>query len=621
MPEGRLATSLRVVNRKGDGGRPSYVWNAQIDTPDVGFSPFGVHPDGLSDSRRPTLNLTLPELDLHLDGADLSATGALRPRSEPGGARAALRALEAAFNQPFLLVDCESGDLNYAAPHGLICDFYSRLAVIHEVALRGQAEVVEEESPLTMIAVPLQHLEQGPLLAAVGLILTTSVANEAEITLAARAFGVDARRAFEWSQRNEAWNPRVALQLAETTVENIRQRSKLAHLEHEITEAIGHARDSCVELGLLHRLARGLDVSQGPDDLWRSAVAWLAEAVPAQCIVAVARRDAGGVQSALFGDNGPAELYFGEYPVEPRALCDMMERLGSAARRSLVLNRAHTSAPTWDYPTIRELASVPVLQGTRLEGWLLAINHAGVDGDEFCEFGTAEIRLLESVSTILGVHRHNTHLFARQGDLFAASVRALTSAIDAKDPYTHGHSERVARVAVCIAQELGLDKELLDTIYLGGLLHDIGKIGIDDNILKKAGPLTAEEHDHIKIHPQLGYDILRGVTQLQKILPIVLHHHEAWDGTGYPHGLKGEATPLVARIAAVADAFDAMSSDRPYRRGMADDQLDEVIRAGAGRQWDPNVVDAFFGCRDQIRRAAHDQLIGTVPLDPLRWID
>ena len=572
-------------------------------------------------SRRRDVNLTLPLFETVLDGIDFSTPPALRPRVEQGMSRSAVRALEAAFNQPFLLIDVDSGELNYASPHGLICDFYSRLPLIQEVASRGVPEVIEEESPLTMIAVPLRQLEQGPSMAAIGLILSTAVANENEIVSAARVFGIDARRAFEWSQRNEAWNPRVALQLAEKTVENICQRTKLAHLEHEISEAVGHARDSCVELGLLHRLARGLDVSQGPDDLWRSAVAWLAEAVPAQCIVAVARRDADGVQSSLFGDNGPAELYFGEYPVEPRALCDMMERLGGVARRSLVMNRAHTSAPTWDYPTIRELASVPVLQGARLAGWLLAINHAGGDGEEFCEFGTAEIRLLESVSTILGVHRHNTHLFARQGDLFAASVRALTSAIDAKDPYTHGHSERVARVAVCIAQELGLDKEQLDTIYLGGLLHDIGKIGIDDNILKKAGPLTPEEHDHIKRHPQLGFDILRGVTQLQKILPIVLHHHEAWDGSGYPHGLKGEATPLIARIAAVADAFDAMSSDRPYRRGMADEQLDEVIRGGSGRQWDPNIVDAFFGCRDQIRRAAHDQLIGAVPIDPLRWID
>jgi HD-GYP domain-containing protein (c-di-GMP phosphodiesterase class II) len=156
---------------------------------------------------------------------------------------------------------------------------------------------------------------------------------------------------------------------------------------------------------------------------------------------------------------------------------------------------------------------------------------------------------------------------------------------------------------------------------LGGLLHDIGKIGIDDQVLNKPGALTPDEYEQIKRHPQLGYDILRGVRQLQKILPIVLHHHEAWDGSGYPHGLAGESTPLLARITATADAFDAMSSDRPYRRGMADEKIDVIMREGAGRQWDPDVIDAFFVCRDKIRRAAENVEIGSVPLDPLQWVD
>ncbi|HEX6962125.1 MAG TPA: HD-GYP domain-containing protein, partial [Lacipirellula sp.] len=176
------------------------------------------------------------------------------------------------------------------------------------------------------------------------------------------------------------------------------------------------------------------------------------------------------------------------------------------------------------------------------------------------------------------------------------------------------------RVAVCIGERMGLNKDQLDTIYLGGLLHDIGKIGIDDQVLNKPGALTPEEFEHIKKHPQLGYDILRGVRQLQKILPIVLHHHESWDGTGYPHGLKGESTPLLARIAAVADAFDAMSSDRPYRQGMPDEKLDAILRDGSGRQWDPAVVEAFFACRDTIRQASSDPTIGAVPLDPLQWV-
>jgi putative nucleotidyltransferase with HDIG domain len=227
---------------------------------------------------------------------------------------------------------------------------------------------------------------------------------------------------------------------------------------------------------------------------------------------------------------------------------------------------------------------------------------------------------LESVCTILGVHRSNTQLVHRQADLFAASVHALISAIDAKDRYTHGHSERVAQVAKCLAEQLHLPKTDVNTIYLGGLLHDIGKIGVDDVVLNKPGALTPDEYDQIKQHPQLGYDILRGVRQLERILPIVLYHHEAWDGSGYPHGLKGEETPLLARITAVADAFDAMSSDRPYRRGMPDEKLDSILREGAGRQWDPQVVDAFFAIREQIREASRNAELETVPLNAASWV-
>jgi putative nucleotidyltransferase with HDIG domain len=133
-----------------------------------------------------------------------------------------------------------------------------------------------------------------------------------------------------------------------------------------------------------------------------------------------------------------------------------------------------------------------------------------------------------------GVHRSNTNLIHRQADLFGAAVRALISTIEAKDPYTLGHSERVARVAVCLADRLRLSKSEVDALYLGGLLHDIGKIGVDNQVLNKPGALTTEEFAEIKRHPQLGYDILRGMQQLEPVLPIVLHHHEAWTAAVIP---------------------------------------------------------------------------------------
>jgi HD-GYP domain-containing protein (c-di-GMP phosphodiesterase class II) len=154
---------------------------------------------------------------------------------------------------------------------------------------------------------------------------------------------------------------------------------------------------------------------------------------------------------------------------------------------------------------------------------------------------------------------------------------------------------------------------------MGGLLHDIGKIGIDDQVLRKPGRLTPAEFEHIKLHPDLGYNILKEVKQLEDVLPIVRHHHEAWDGSGYPHNLAGTDIPYLARICAVADAFDAMSSDRPYRKGMPDEKVDTIFHEGRGNQWDAEIVDAFFAVRDEIRETCRQQR-ADLTLDVQQWI-
>jgi len=152
-----------------------------------------------------------------------------------------------------------------------------------------------------------------------------------------------------------------------------------------------------------------------------------------------------------------------------------------------------------------------------------------------------------------------------------------------------------------LAQELGCDASSLETMYLSGLLHDIGKIGIDDSVLRKPDKLTDEEYEQIKRHVRIGHRILQDLRKLDDVVPVVLYHHESWDGNGYPLHLTEQDIPRSARIVAVADAFDAMGSDRPYRKGMPDEKIDAIFRAGAGKQWDPEVVDAFFRVRDQIR--------------------
>ena len=158
-----------------------------------------------------------------------------------------------------------------------------------------------------------------------------------------------------------------------------------------------------------------------------------------------------------------------------------------------------------------------------------------------------DVALLKPFASLLGLHSRSSRRQTQVHELFAGLVRSLTAAIDAKDPYTCGHSERVARIAVELARELGLSESELGDVYLAGLLHDIGKIGVPDSVLGKRGSLTADEFAQITQHVLIGCRILEGFRGISHLLPSVLSHHERFDGTGYPHGLEGEAIPLLAR--------------------------------------------------------------------------
>ena len=181
-----------------------------------------------------------------------------------------------------------------------------------------------------------------------------------------------------------------------------------------------------------------------------------------------------------------------------------------------------------------------------------------------------------------------------------ASMEALARAIDARDPTTFGHSARVAAVSLEIADAMGLSAKDREALRRASLLHDIGKIGVEDKVLRKPGPLSAAEADDMREHPRIGYEMLKGLRFLQPSLAGVLYHHERWDGAGYPTGLTGKAIPLPVRILAVADVFDALTSDRPYREGLSFEAATAAIRIEAGLQFDPDVVTAFLTRRPSI---------------------
>ncbi len=188
-------------------------------------------------------------------------------------------------------------------------------------------------------------------------------------------------------------------------------------------------------------------------------------------------------------------------------------------------------------------------------------------------------------------------------ELFVGAVKALAAAIDGKDRYTRGHSERVSRVSVVIGQRLGMEEDELETLRISALLHDVGKIGIDDSILKKPAALTDEEYEIMKTHPQRGYKIMKNIPAMKDFLPGMHMHHEMINGQGYPQGLKGDEIPLQARIVAVADTFDAMTIDRPYSKAMELEAALERIGTFVGTRYDGKVVDALI-------QACHDGQIG-----------
>jgi putative two-component system response regulator len=176
---------------------------------------------------------------------------------------------------------------------------------------------------------------------------------------------------------------------------------------------------------------------------------------------------------------------------------------------------------------------------------------------------------------------------------YQASLTVLANAIEVRDQYTRGHVERVAAYAAAVARHLGWSRTQLESLHYGGILHDIGKIGIRENTLRKAGPLDPDEWDEIKRHPLIGAEMLKDIHYLEAAIPIIRFHHERWDGQGYPDGLSGEAIPLEARIVAVADSFDAMTTTRCYRPRNSLLEAFEQILAGSGNRYDPAIVAAF----------------------------
>jgi putative nucleotidyltransferase with HDIG domain len=220
-------------------------------------------------------------------------------------------------------------------------------------------------------------------------------------------------------------------------------------------------------------------------------------------------------------------------------------------------------------------------------------------------FTEDDLHLADALAAHVSAGIECAQLLRRQRELFLQTISALASAIETRDPYTGGHTARVTAYSLLVGEELGLAAKDLDQLRTGGPLHDIGKIGIDDAILRKPDKLTEAEFEIMKSHTTLGDDILKAIPEMKEIRPIVRSHHERWDGWGYPDGLAGDAIPLLARVVAVADSFDAMTTKRPYNTNQVktpEEAFVEVQRC-AGSQFDPRCAHAFVSVREKVVEA------------------
>lgn len=268
---------------------------------------------------------------------------------------------------------------------------------------------------------------------------------------------------------------------------------------------------------------------------------------------------------------------------------------GKVARsgQPLIINKGQ-KIPRAARKTLRGLGlvsavSIPIMSDDKVLG---VLNLGKLRNKPFFDREDAELLLILAYEA--GAAISNCRLFEEVHELYTGSIISLAAAIDTRDHYTHGHSKKVADIATATARKLTLTNHEVDNIYFASMLHDIGKIGIPDKILLKPGRLTEKEFDVIKKHPIYGIRILKHIPRLKPIIPAIYHEHEHYDGKGYVEGLKGERIPIASGIIAVADAYEAMTSNRPYRKSMSKRKAIEEIKRCAGTQFDPKVVKAFL---------------------------
>ncbi len=343
--------------------------------------------------------------------------------------------------------------------------------------------------------------------------------------------------------------------------------------------------DTYEELSLLYRMSTSLRVNESALNVLRDACEELHQVVGFSWVAFCLGRD------ERLDDVNEASIVVAANPIDEasvRAAADALVEKLTANPVPMIIDDSRTLAIAGIEALGQNLLAIPLM----VEGRVLGVMFGG-DRLDGVMLSSIDAKLCESFAGSLAIYLENHMLYGEAQNMFLGVLHALTAAIDAKDSYTHGHSERVAWLAQTLAQKVGLDAAACERVYLAGLVHDVGKIGVPEAVLCKPGRLTDEEFAMIKLHPAIGAKIIKDIRQMQDLVPGVLYHHERYDGRGYPHGLAGEDIPIFGRLIGLADAFDAMSSHRTYRRALNLDDVLAEIRRCAGAQFDPELAEAF----------------------------
>lgn len=383
------------------------------------------------------------------------------------------------------------------------------------------------------------------------------------------------------------------------------QAESQEHLE-EFTEQVAANFEELVWLRGLVEHIELCDTDNSVDEVTSRILPALRELLDADDVIFVAIDMDDEVESQRLTRSGS------ESAIDDRVLLRLVQRFRESTQTNAVVENFLSTRPEFtDVPQLQSCVLVTVGKTDHDYGWLLAVNKQSAlissgPASQVPEFGSFEVNPLEAASLMLATHLRNIELFLERERLLIGVIRSMVNALDAKDSYTCGHSDRVALISKRVAQQIGLSPAECEQIYMTGLLHDIGKIGVPDGVLGKIEALTAEEFDEIKRHPVIGYNILKHLNKLRYVLPGVLHHHESLNGSGYPHGLAGQDIPLSARILAVADAYDAMTSSRPYRKGMSFEKAEGILVKDSGSHFDADIVSAFLESLDDVHAICAD---------------